>query len=232
MLTPRDRDIASWVASIGAASAGHVMRRFALGRSQAHLRLAQLAAAGLLERRALLYQRPALYIATRQGLRWTGLSRLGVLRLSPAGFEHAYQVAFVAADLHRLLSGWEVLGEREVRDIERGSESLLGSCRVGELGGEPRLHRPDLALSSGGRVIAVEVELSLKAPRRLLAICTGWARARHVAHIYYLASPEVAAAVTRAIARARAEDQITVLPLGRTDLLAKAVNRTRRFSDA
>ncbi len=222
MLTPRDRDIAGWIALHGAAGAVHVMRRFGLGRSQAHLRLGVLARVGLLERRMLLYQRPALYIATRQGLRWTRLSRLGVCRVSPAGFEHAYQVASVAAELHGLLAGWEVLGEREIRDIERMGESLLGSCRVGEYGAEPRLHRPDLALRGGGRLVVVEVELSLKAPRRLLAICTGWARARHVSHTYYLAAPDVAPAVARAIHAARAEQSITVLPLGRTDLLAEA----------
>lgn len=232
MLTPRDRCIACWIASIGAASAEHVMRRFGLGRSQAHLRLAMLADAGLLERRMLLYQRPALYVATRQGLRWTGLSRLGVFRVSVAGFEHAWQVASVAAELHGLLPGWEVLGEREVRDIERAEDGLLGSCRVGELGGEPRLHRPDLALRGAGRLVMVEVELSLKASRRLLAICTGWARARHVAHIYYLTAPEVASAVVRAVGRARAQDRITVLPLGRPDLLAGIEKRNMEVSDA
>ena len=177
MLTLRDRHIAGWIALLGAAGAEHAMRRFGLGRSQAHLRLAQLAEAGLLERRMLLYRRPALYVATRQGLRWAGLSRLGVYRVSVAGFEHAWQVASVAAELHGLMAGWEVLGERQVRDLERGSGALVGSCRVGELGGEPRLHRPDLALRGGGRLVVVEVEISIKAPRRLLAICIGWARA-------------------------------------------------------
>lgn len=221
MLTVRDRHIAVWVASVGAAGSEHVMRRFGLGRSQAHARLLRLVEAGVLERRMLLYQRPALYLATRQGLRWTGLGRLGVFRLSVAGFEHAYQVASAAAGLHGFLAGWEVFCERQVRDLEREGDALVGSCRVGELGGEPRAHRGDLALRSGGRLVVVEVEISIKAPRRLVAICTGWARARHIAHTYYLAPPDVAAAVARAVARARADDRITVLPLGRVDVLAE-----------
>ena len=62
--------------------------------------------------------------------------------------------------------------------------------------------------------MAVEVELSVKAPRRLAAICRGWARARQVDAVYYLAAPAAARALQRAVSEVRAEDRITVLPLG------------------
>ena len=61
----------------------------------------------------------------------------------------------------------------------------------------------------------VEVELTVKAPRRLAQICRGWARARHIRHTYYLATPAAAAAVQRAVKATRGEDRITILAVDR-----------------
>ena len=118
--------------------------------------------------------------------------------------------------MHRTLPGWEVLSDREIRIQESDQAELIASARLGELpGGRPALHRPDLALVSpeGNVVVAVEVELSIKAPRRLAAICRAWARARHISAVYYLTPSPVARAVERAIAETRSEDRIVVLPI-------------------
>jgi hypothetical protein len=85
------------------------------------------------------------------------------------------------------------------------------------LRGSPALHRPDLVLwsrhSNGELPVAVEVELTIKAPRRLLEICRAWARCRCVAGVLYLAPPEVERALARAVERAQAEKRIAVVPL-------------------
>ncbi len=78
-------------------------------------------------------------------------------------------------------------------------------------------------VSPEGNVVVVEVELSVKAPRRLAAICRAWARARHISGVYYLAAPAVARAVERAVAETRAEDRIVVLPIDQPEALA-AIN--------
>ena len=215
MQTERDALIVDWVARIGAAGAEHVMRRFGMGRSWAYARLSRQVALGALEEHKVLYRQPGLYVATPDGLRGRGLSRLGVYRVSPGGFVHAREVAAAAAALHFALPGFGVLAEREMRLIESDAGKLLASVKVGELaGGMPALHRPDLAfVNADGRTLAVEVELSVKAPRRLQRICTAYARARHVDHVYYLAEPAPARAVARAIAETRAESRITVFPL-------------------
>jgi hypothetical protein len=163
----------------------------------------------------LPYRKPGLYVATAEGLRRCGLERLGIYRVSSGGFEHAQEVASAAVALHRDSCGWELLSERQIRAEESDRAELVASARLGEMpSGRPALHRPDLALiSSERRALAVEIELSIKAPRRLLAICRGWARARHVSHVYYLADAAPARAVSRAIAETRAQDRITVLPL-------------------
>jgi hypothetical protein len=222
--TNRDAEIVDWVGRLGAAAAEHVMGRFQMGRSWAYHRLNQLVADGLLEQHQLLYRQPGLYVATPEGLRWRGLQRLGTHRLSPGGFQHAWEVATVAVGLHHGLTEWTVLSEREIRVLEGERGELVASVRLGDLpGGRPALHRPDLALlSNDDRVVAVEVELSVKAARRLTAICRGWARARHVDHVYYLAGPAPATAISRAVQHTRAQDRITVLPLEDTAALIAA----------
>jgi len=213
--TERDAEIVDWVGRLGAAGAEHVMARFGMGRSWAYARLSRLVEDGLLEQTQLLHRQPGLYVATAEGLRWRGLQRLGVHRLSVGGFEHARQVATAAVALHEGLVHWTLLSERELRVVESECGELVASSRLGELpGGRPALHRPDLALiSPEHRVLAVEVELSIKAPRRLQAICRGYARARHIRHAYYLANGAAGRAVTRAVEVTRARDRIAVLAL-------------------
>lgn len=222
MQTRKDAEIVGWLGRVGAAGAEDVMARFGMGRSWAYARLSRLVQDGLLEQRTLLYRQPGLYAASAEGLRWCGLERLGVYRVGPGGFQHAQQVAATAVALHRGLPDWEVLSEREIRAAESERGELVGSVRVGELpGGRPALHRPDLAaVSPDARMLVVEVELSVKAPRRLAAICRGYARARHIDRVYYLAATQAAKAVGRAVAETRSEDRISVLALGEAGLLA------------
>ena len=59
----------------------------------------------------------------------------------------------------------------------------------------------------------IEVELTVKAPRRLEEICRAWARARCVAGVVYAAPAPVERALERAIARADADERIVVVPL-------------------
>jgi hypothetical protein len=224
MQTERDAEIVDWVGRLDAAGAEHVMGRFNMGRSWAYQRLNSLVSDGLLEPRQLLYRQPGLYVATAEGLRWRGLQRLGVQQISPGSFEHAWQVATAAVALHQGLPDWTLSSDREIGVLESECAELVASARLGDLpGGRTALHRPDLALiSPQRRVLAVEVELSVKAARRLAAICRGWARARHVDHVYYLASPAAARAVSRTVEQTRAADRITVLPLGDTTFLVDA----------
>lgn len=217
MQTERDAAIIDWVGRIGAAGAEHVMYRFGMGRTAVYTRFRRQIELGAIEEHRVLYHQPGLYVATSDGLRGRGLSRLGVYKVSPGGFVHAREVAAAAASLHFALPGLRVLAERELRLDESDEGRLLGSVKMGELaGGVPALHRPDLVFAAADRTLAVEVELSVKAPKRLQRICISYARARHVDHVYYLAAPAAARAVTRAVAETRSQDRITVLALADT----------------
>ena len=216
-----DSEIVSWIGRLGAADVNHVRARFAVSRSRAYLRLEELTRDGLLAQDRILYRRPALYVATRAGLRWRGLNEFDVCKVSAANFEHAWQIAERAVPLTAGLPGWRILSEREILWHERQWRErgkLLASVRVGSRGGGvAAMHRPDLALlSPQGRVVAIEVELTVKTPSSLLAICGGWARAPHVDAVYYLATPTAARAVGRAVQKTRAEERVRILPLEQT----------------
>jgi hypothetical protein len=232
MQTERDAEIVRWLGRIGAASAENVMARFHMGRSWAYDRLSRLVRDGLLEQKTLLHRQPGLYIATAEGLRWTLQERLGVYRVSAGGFAHAAELANVAVEFFLALPQWGQMSERELRIAEGDEGKLLASVKLGELpGGRPALHRPDLALiGRDNRVLAIEVELSIKAPRRLQAICRAYARARHLAHVYYLATPAVARAVCRAVAEVRAEDRVAVLALDDVAGVAELVEGSVRHA--
>ena len=215
MLTKTDQEIVRWLGRIGAASADHVMERFAMSRSWAYERLSSLVRDGLLEQKTLLHRQPGLYLATAEGLRWTQQEHLSVYRVSPGSFRHANEIASVSVPLAGLLPEWRQLSERELRIAEGDELRLIASVKVGELpGGRPALHRPDLALVHRDKqVLAIEVELSVKAAPRLQAIARAYARARYITHVYYLTEPAPARALSRAITSVRAQDKITVLAL-------------------
>ncbi|MDP9345612.1 MAG: hypothetical protein M3P44_07795 [Actinomycetota bacterium] len=216
VVTDRDREIVEWVGRLGAARARDVMARFALGRSAAYRRLGVLVDVELLRPVRLLHARPALLVVTRDGLRFVGLGDYEVCHVVVASANHWAQCARVAVALERSEPGRRVRSERELRAVEIERGQAVASAQLGRLpDGRARLRRPDLVLTSrdGGLPIPIEVELSVKAPRRLEAICRAWARCRIVDGVRYYAPPHVARAVRRAADKVHATDAIDVRSL-------------------
>jgi hypothetical protein len=207
-----------WTAGIGAVTAEALAERRGATVASARARLLAAERHGLLQRRRPLAGQPALYTVTRAGLAVSGMRGVEPCRVSAANAHHLIACASVATALERCYPDHRVLGERELRRDERECGTALASARLG-LGadGSPLLHRPDLVLlASGpqpGRPVAVEVELTIKAPGRLVEICRAWARCRCVAGVLYLAPPEVERAVSRAIDKAHAAERVAVVPL-------------------
>jgi hypothetical protein len=208
-----------WLGGIGAVTAEALAQREQTSVSCARSRLAAAASDGLLARTRPLAGRPSLYTLTRAGLRASRTQGLQPCRVSPANALHLIACAEVAVALERCYPDHRVIGERELRREERAQGAPVASARVrGEASaGEATLHRPDLVLwpceGVGVLPVAVEVELAVKAPRRLLAICRAWARCREVAGVLYLAAPEAERALARAIAQADAAARVLVVPI-------------------
>ncbi len=207
-----------WVARIGAVTDQALAVHSATTVASARARLLASARAGLIARHRPLAGQPSLYTVTQAGMRACGLRGLDPCRVSSSNALHLIECARIAAALEHCYAEHRVLGERELRREERECGRALASACLGErLGGGRLLHRPDLVLwperSEPELPVAVEVELTIKAPRRLLEICRAWARCRCVAGVLYLAPPEVERALYRAVERAQAEEQVVVIPL-------------------
>ena len=220
LITDRDTQIVRWVGVLGAAGAEDIMGRFGMGRTVAYRRLRTLVHAGLVERVRLLHAQPALYVATREGLAFAGLPHVQPAAVGPASVRHWTLCARLAVVLEADERGYRVWGEPQLRAAEHAAGHPIASATLGTLpDGRPRLRRPDLVLiprSGDGLPVAIEVELTVKGARRLQAICTAWARCRHIAGVRYYASDHAAPAVTRAVRAAYANDVITILSLEQT----------------
>jgi hypothetical protein len=185
--------------------------------ASARARLASAHRAGLMKAWRLLQGRPGLYTVTRAGLRAADVKHLEPAHVSPGGAAHAIACCEAAVTLALAFPGYEVLGEPAIRAARR--EQRPGALRIqhGLMRSEGADHRPDLLVVPDDRrdelPLAVEVELTLKSPRRLEAICRGWARDRSVAGVLYFAADSVVAPLGRAIERAGAGDRIVVLDL-------------------
>ena len=169
------------------------------GRRAAYSHASRLAEAGLVSRVA--DREGSLVAITVAGRRracpsatdFRGLRR-GGLRSSAA---HARAVSWVAARATLHSRPW--VSEREMVRTSGWRFELMWT--------ERRTHRADLGLTSGGSRVAVEVELTAKAPARLRAILAGYSHQIQTGAldrvVYVCDNPLVARGVARAAARTR-----------------------------
>jgi hypothetical protein len=216
VVTDRDRSVVAWIAVVGAVSAQDVMARFGVGRTVGYRRLRALVDHGLLTRRRLVHGQPALYVATREGLAWAGLSQVEPARVNVSTTRRHWAVgARLAVILDREPGGGEVWGEPRLRAAELEAGRAIASAQLGRLpDGRPRLRRPDLVLfpPDPALPIAVEVELSVKGARRLEAICRAWALPARLRGALLRAAARSACRFPCRFGRAR-PDRIRVLSL-------------------
>ena len=200
----RDEELVRYVGRHGLVAMRHVMDSLGVGRTAAYRRVASCIEAGLLERIDLLRTEPGLLRATREGLSYAGLG-LPLAAISPGTVEHHLRCATVARRAERRYGPERVLSEREIRLAEQIEGRRIAAAELDASSGRPRLHRADLAILAEEGTIAVEVELTPKAPWRLGQIIRAWrwaAAAREVAEVHYLCAP---GQTRRAVERA-AED--------------------------
>jgi hypothetical protein len=210
--------IVEWAARLGAVTAEALAIHEGCTVASARARLLSTERAGLLARERPLADWPALFTVTRAGLAAITMKGITPGRVSAANARHSIVCAAVAATLEGAYPDQRVMGERELRREEAERAEPLASASLGLGGaGSPLLHRPDLVLwptpPTRSLPVAVEVELTVKAPRRLIAICRAWARCRRVAGVLYLTTPEVTGPLVRAIRGAAAEGAIAMLAL-------------------
>jgi hypothetical protein len=216
--TPEQIEIARWTASLGAVTAEALAVRAGVSVASARARLIAARRRKLLTSACPLSGQPMLFTITRAGLLVCQAPRIKACTVSPSNANHLIVCAAVAAALERRYPHHRLIGERELRRDERERGHPLASAKLAASRGvEGRLHRPDLVLyppnPDGGLPLAVEVELTIKSPERLVQICRAWARCRTIAGVIYFAPEDVQRALRRAVAKVRAFEQVVIVPL-------------------
>lgn len=195
-------------------------RLFAAAHAQSLLRVPAATAAscldvlharGLVCRHEVFRDQPPAYTVTAAGLRLLG-SRLGAPRLDVSVYRHDMGVAWawLAARAGRWGEAETILSERTLRSRDRiiGPEGTGGgrlAVRLPGTGpaGRPRLHYPDLVIGlTGGRRLAVELEISGKGARRLATILRGYVGDPRVDGILYLVDQPATSRAVQGAARA------------------------------
>jgi hypothetical protein len=178
------------------------------GRSVTLDRERRLREAGLIQVHPPIGRSGPLLAVTARGLRLADRSELGPSRVSVWSANHSIVCAQVAAHLER--AGEEVRSEREMLAEERqfGERCYSAKRSYPDRG----WHRPDIyrfTLEDGEpQEHVIEVELTAKAPERLVKIVDAWEshklRNKSPHWIVYLCPPKVVPHVERAVAKAGA----------------------------
>ncbi len=203
-----DPQLVGFVGRHGVVTIDHVIGALELPRATAYRRAAACIQARLLERLELMHFEPSLLRATRTGLRFAGLS-LPTTPVSPGQLGHRLRCASTAQLLAEEFGPERVITERELRHRERTDAKPIASARL-ECN---RIHRPDLAvIADDGNVVAIEVELAPKGPKRLEPIIEAWKRASRISEIRYYCEPgPTRRGVERAVKKTDASDRIRIL---------------------
>jgi hypothetical protein len=109
-----------------------------------------------------------------------------------------------------------LLSDREHLAAENAAGRPLASAILApDRPDRARLHRPDFALvgANGDRVVAIEVELTLKTRTRLERILRGYLRNRTLASVRYYTTPPIGEAVRRAARDVGADRLLEIVPL-------------------
>jgi hypothetical protein len=205
----RDLEILEFIARYGTVPREVLASWSGSGRSVSYEREWRLRAAGLIEILPGLDGR--LLIATTAGRRACGRSDLAAARPSPSSLGHETLLASLGARLE--LAGMQILSEREIVARERGEGRRIYSASMSH----GRFHRADLVSLWAGEATAIEVELTVKAAARLVAILRAWRFAvgeGRLAHVAYHCAPRVRPYVEKAIARTASSRAISVVDLG------------------
>lgn len=226
-ITEKDLAVLEFVARFGVVPREVVGRWAGTGRAVTAARERRLREAGLVEVWPGVGS-GRLVVCRRSGLQAVGRDELSTPRLSLATVRHSAVVARIAAQLER--AGERVLSEREIEARERAEAKRIYSARHRENG----YHRPDLVLL-GDPDVAVEVELSPKAARRLTEILRAWRRAvsyKQFGCVRYLCGPRALPYLERALQGSMLTEAILVEGLQSIDGMLTLTPESLRKSAA
>ena len=206
----RDLQVLDFICRFGVVNRTAVQWWAGTGRSVTLDRERRLRESGLIEVHPPIGRSGPMLAVTSPGLRLADCRELGPVRASVWTANHSIVCAQVAAWLEGGGVGDTILSEREMLAEERRLGGRFYSAKRSYP--DPGWHRPDLyrlTLQDGEpQEYAIEVELTAKAPKRLVKIIDAWEGhklgEKSPDAIIYLCPPKVAPHVERAVEKSGA----------------------------
>jgi hypothetical protein len=216
-LTDRDRRLLSFAARHRIFVGAQLQVLLGVTASAAATRLRALRRAGYLGSQRPFDRQPSCYWITRRGLGAIE-SRLPTPRPELGSYRHDVGAAWLWLAARQGAFGpvRQVVSEREMRsgDGTNGRRANPFGVRLGGVGpgGGQRLHYPDLLLvGSGGRRLALELELTSKGRTRRERILAGYAADGRIdAVLYVVDRPATARAIQDSAARLGISERVHV----------------------
>lgn len=177
-----------WLSRVGPSPLAAWACAMRWGQRTAERHSRRLEDEGLLHRYPMTRGLGSLFVASRQGVRLSGLDVTPCTAPTPFWWEHDCACAWTAAWL--TVRGAEWRGPREVLVAPELKGELEWQTRSGW---RHATHRPDLVLTIPGGPVVVEVELRQKAQTRLGAVMTmyrRWLDESQIAGVVYVCRTE------------------------------------------
>ena len=214
----RDRQLLEFASHHRVILPGQVAWLLGVGEDAAQMRLRALRQAGLIRDARRAQWAPPGDQVTGAGLRAIASPLRAPQRSYPGGYQHDVGLGWLWLTARSAAFGplRALHSERHMRSHDRRSDAGADrfGVRLGGLGpgGQERFHYPDLVLETrSGHRMALELELTCKAPARRAGILAGYAADPRIDAVVYLVDrPSVGRAIGQSARRMRNSDLIHV----------------------
>jgi DNA-binding Lrp family transcriptional regulator len=172
-MTVRDIALLRWINGWGAVKTEHLANKMKVGASTCRRRLRKLIKTGTLQRLSVEFLTSLPIAVTEAGCQIAGDSLPPLKGIRIGTWRHDSLIVSIERALETHFKGW-LEPERRIRERRRLNETAA------EHTPDAIIHKPD------GQQIAVELELSAKAPDRLRKIIDGYASAMEFERVVYI----------------------------------------------
>lgn len=188
ILTERDVKILRFINDFGFCELRQIMRYFDINQSNAYKIMKRLCKHELVRHERLYLRKPGVYQLSRQGAAYTELPSLK--KLPESLYQHQLKIVDVFIQLQKLHLGSYWLSERH----------LLKNRTREEI--KKKIHIPDgMLIFPDKKPIAIEVELTLKAEKRLDKILRWYAGKFDIESVWYYCNPQVMSTLQKLTAK-------------------------------
>lgn len=178
VLTKRDIEILKFINDFGFSQMPQLEKRFQLRSPRSYQIMQRLVQKGCVQHERVFHNQPGIYRLTKKGASYTSLRPMDKIPIG--NYEHQVLITELSIAMRTQHPTAQWVSERHLKHAKY-------SKGVGQSG-----HLPDAILvKEGGKQVAIEVELSLKAKERTQEIFTQYSGNFDFEEVWYFCYPDI-----------------------------------------